>query len=385
MPGRIGPLVTTGVALSVAAVIVANPVVAPRPDLQVPAVQLSGTGDTMDMLNTDFLSAIGPAPTESTSNPFAVLKELVASLAADATYLGRNAIVAAFFAGATAVAHPELTAASHPYLPAPVPLLPADWLTRLAVDPVAVPAAPDLIAAAAIPAELIPAAAEVIVALVDDFADLGEGAVTTAFAAGALLVSGGVQVVQTLHDIVGDPVRALQSAVNAVVVELPKTVAEVVQRIIELVAPGHQLNPRGAESPAVDAPAAGSPALVVPPASSAEVVSARSTERREPAFVAPAVRPTRDLPKATREVSSRTDVPADLPVEASAPEPDGVEPEVRAPVGALRIPQPVRPGPLGAVLNDVRAQTKGAFGKAVDSVRKAAERAAGPVAGPAGD
>ena len=47
-----------------------------------------------------------------------MLKDLVSSLAADATYLTKNAIVTAFFAGATAVTNPQLTAASFPYNPA---------------------------------------------------------------------------------------------------------------------------------------------------------------------------------------------------------------------------------------------------------------------------
>ena len=71
------------------------------------------------MLNNDFLSRIAPAPAESPSNPFAVLKDLVTSLAADATYLTKNAMSPAFFAGANAVTNPELTAAS--FLPSPHP------------------------------------------------------------------------------------------------------------------------------------------------------------------------------------------------------------------------------------------------------------------------
>ena len=63
MKRAIGPIVTTGMALVVSGVIVANPVVAPRADVQIPAVQLSsGSGEAGGMLDEAFLNAIAPAP-----------------------------------------------------------------------------------------------------------------------------------------------------------------------------------------------------------------------------------------------------------------------------------------------------------------------------------
>ena len=118
----IGPIMTTGVALVTAGVVVANPITAPHADVQVPAVRLSsGTDETGGMLDKAFLDAIGPSPSES-DNPFAVLKLLVTSLAADATSLGKNVIVDAFVAGVAAVSQPELTAASFPYVAPPADL-----------------------------------------------------------------------------------------------------------------------------------------------------------------------------------------------------------------------------------------------------------------------
>ena len=85
--------------------------------MQIPAIQLSaGSGDALGMLDEDFLNAIAPAPPES-NNPFVIIKDLITSLAADATYLGTNAIVDAFVAGATVVTQPELTALAVPYVP----------------------------------------------------------------------------------------------------------------------------------------------------------------------------------------------------------------------------------------------------------------------------
>jgi hypothetical protein len=130
--------VTTGVALVTAAVVVANPISAPHADVRVPAVMLSsGNDETGGMLDPAFLSAIAPGPSES-DNPFAVLKLLVTSLAADATSLGKNVIVDAFVAGVAAVSQPELTAASAPYAAPPVDPYPVD------LPELAVPIAPGL-------------------------------------------------------------------------------------------------------------------------------------------------------------------------------------------------------------------------------------------------
>ena len=52
MRGVVGPVLTTGVALAAAVVVVANPVIPPRSDVQIPSVQLSaGTGDALGMLD----------------------------------------------------------------------------------------------------------------------------------------------------------------------------------------------------------------------------------------------------------------------------------------------------------------------------------------------
>lgn len=122
----VGPILTTGIALLAACVVVANPIVVPRADVQIPAFTLSaGNDETGGMLDPAFLNAIAPAPSES-DNPFSVFKQLITSLAADATSVGRNAIVDAFVAGVAAVSQPELTAASDPYAAPPVDPYPAN-------------------------------------------------------------------------------------------------------------------------------------------------------------------------------------------------------------------------------------------------------------------
>ena len=188
--GVLGPVLTTGVALSAAAVVLANPVIPPRSDLQIPAVQLSaGTGDALAMLDEEFLDAIAPGPPAS-SNPFVVIRDLITSLASDATDLGTSAVVDAFVAGATAVTQPELTAASFPYNPAFQP----------SAGAIATPAdATDLSLQAYLPADLViptagfsdltPVVAEVVTAVVNDVSFVGNQLVTAAFAAGAMLAA----------------------------------------------------------------------------------------------------------------------------------------------------------------------------------------------------
>lgn len=104
---------TTGVALTVAGIVVANPLIAPHSDVQIPAIQLSAGTDPSGtgMLDAAFLNAIAPAPPESTS-PISVFRQLLTSLAASVTSFGRSTLVDALVAGVATVAEPVLAAAS---------------------------------------------------------------------------------------------------------------------------------------------------------------------------------------------------------------------------------------------------------------------------------
>jgi len=381
VPGLIGPLLTTGVALSVAAVVVANPVIAPRADLQIPAVQLSGTGDAMDMLNKDFLSAVGPTQTESSSNPFAVLKDLISSLAADASYLGRNAIVAAFFAGATAVTNPELTAASHPYVPVPpyLPLPtvsggPVAWPAPTVSLPAAGPVSTDqLLALAAVPADLMPAAAEMVMTLMNDVDGITDDAVTAAFAAGALLVTQGGRAIDTLRGLVGRDLRAvLSTAVTAVTSGDPQ------KAIINAI---HS---------AIEQPV-GEPTSVLAPPTQSPAIGERTSPGSSP--VTPPVVDSTANPVAAERVQRRkvaVDPPVILPAPAAAVavvDPDVSPPGTTKGAAHTDVPvrNPVRSGPVNDIVKDARTQTDRILRNASDTVRHAAGRAARAVAGPTGD
>lgn len=225
----IGPILTTGVALLAACVVVANPIVVPRADVQIPAFTLSaGNDETGGMLDPAFLNAIAPAPSES-DNPFSVFKQLITSLAADATSVGRNAIVDAFVAGLASVTQPELTAASDPYAAPPVDPYPANLPALAAslapgldislLNPVAaaLPAAtadPSLAVAAAV----APVIHELVSSLVADVGYVSNGLISAAFAVGALVATEPVLVVNTLSALVGGDLNgAVENAVKVVV------------------------------------------------------------------------------------------------------------------------------------------------------------------------
>ena len=239
----IGPVVTTGVALVVAGVVVANPIIAPRSDVQIPAVQLSAGSDPtgVSMLDPSFLDAIAPAPPEPV-NPFAVLKQLISSLAADATFIGKNAIVDAFVAGVTAVSEPELTAASFPYVPtSPVDLPDAAGVAALipGLDPAFAPPL-DLRAIPAGATEFIntlaPAVQSVVTSLAADAHFVTGELIAAAYAAGAVVASEPALIADTLTALVhGDIDEALQNVVKVVTTSLGPTtmIVDALRAVIE--------------------------------------------------------------------------------------------------------------------------------------------------------
>lgn len=333
----IGPILTTGVSLLTAGVVVANPIVAPRADIAIPAVQLSaGHSETIGMLDQAFLDAIAPGPAGS-SNPFSVLKQLITGLASDATSLGKNAMVDAFVAGVAAVSQPELTAFSHPYVAAPVIAAPAVAPASVphggftaglpagvdsgAIGPAItalVPTAADFSDALSGPdfdmgGLVAPMVRDLVSSIVDDVEYVGNGLVAAAFAAGALVAHQPILIAKTLTALVnGDFEGALSNAVKVVVAPLgpPAMVYETLRNVvIKHLTPSP---PGVAPAPAVQ-PAPGSPVLV--PGSPVLV----------PRVPAPAVGGT-TAPGARDDRRHRNDAP-----EALAPDADSVSAPVSVP------------------------------------------------------
>ena len=238
----IGPVLTTGVALVTAGVVVANPITAPRADVQIPAVQLSsGNDETGGMLDPAFLEAIALAPPES-DNPFAVLKRLITSFASDATSVGRNAILDAFVAGIGAVSQPDLTAASVPYTPRvdhPVltqALVPGFDITTLVPDaPVTLPEVTFTEATTYIANSVTPVVSDLVTGLVADVGYVGNGLVEAAFAVGAMVAAEPGLIVDTLGALVnGDFDGAIQTAIKALVAPIgpPIMLLQMIRNVI---------------------------------------------------------------------------------------------------------------------------------------------------------
>jgi len=237
----IGPILTTGVSLVTAGVVVANPIVAPRADVAIPAVQLSaGNTETIGMLDQAFLDAIAPGPAGS-SNPFSVLKDLISGLAADATSMGKDVIVDAFVAGVAAVSPPELTAASSPYAAfAATPVPDFSAMTDPQSLGALVPSMADVAAAAAdsrefVANDVVPVVREFVTSLAADVEYVSTGLIEAAFAVGALVAHEPILIARTLTALVsGDFEGALANAVKAVVAPLgpPAMVYDTLQTVV---------------------------------------------------------------------------------------------------------------------------------------------------------
>jgi hypothetical protein len=262
---------TTGVSLVTAGVVVANPIVAPRADVAIPAVQLSaGNTETIGMLDQAFLDAIAPGPAGS-SNPFSVLKDLISGLAADATSMGKDVIVDAFVAGVAAVSPPELTAASSPYVPlAATPVPDFSAITDPRDFSALVPSMADVAAAAAdsrefVANDVVPVVRELVASLAADVEYVSTGLIEAAFAVGALVAHEPILIVRTFTALVsGDFEGALTNAVKAVVAPLgpPAMVYDTLRTVVvKYLSPA----PRNPAAPA-SAPAPGARPAPLPTA-----------------------------------------------------------------------------------------------------------------------
>jgi hypothetical protein len=266
MPWAFGPILTAGVTLGAATVVVANPVVVPRADVQIPAAHVPVTvagvghhGSALDMLDEEFIRAVGPGPTAS-ANPLAALTDLARVLVADAAQMGRTAILHAFATGTRVIADPVLTSTSYPYLPA------------APSDPAALPwsgPTPPIADAD----DLGPVVAQALTAVLADVGDVSEArAVVAAFAAGAALASEQLPVLDVVESVQRD-LRGVLLDTASVVAALPRprevigdgirTAVKVLPVIVPapIAVPGFGDPPvPDTDAPVTDAPVSDSPA-----------------------------------------------------------------------------------------------------------------------------
>lgn len=114
MQRALGPILTTGVALVAATVVVANPLAPPSRDMQISTTQLSTSPDLLSPSDKSLLSALTPKVAVSDIGP--ALAQILAALAADADRISREVSSAISPEPAAVAAVPEQTA----YRPGPV-------------------------------------------------------------------------------------------------------------------------------------------------------------------------------------------------------------------------------------------------------------------------
>ena len=209
MRAAIRPLVTTGVALVGAAVIVANPVSLPPADVAIRSEQSPAeVRRDLHLVDPAFLEALaaaGPQPTD----PVEYLPRLVAALTDDAAPVSREAIAAAHAAGAAVASGPTPTGASVPNLPA------AFGPSNPSGDPTQV-------------------FQQTLEDLVEDVNYVGAEVVAAAFAAGAVEAAMPTLIADPLTS-ARDLAAALSSAVSAVIGPLgpPALVIDAIRTVIE--------------------------------------------------------------------------------------------------------------------------------------------------------
>jgi hypothetical protein len=318
VPWAFGPILTAGVALGAAAVVVSNPVVVPRADVQISARELSATltddghrEAAIAMLDEDFIRAVGPEPAAST-NPLAVLTDLVRVIVADAAYLGKNAILHAFTTGARVIADPALTSTSYPYVPVEPPGAAID---PAAMDPAALPW-PTPTAPVADPGDLGPVVAQALTEILADVSHAGDvRAIAAAFAAGAALATEYFPVMGAVVGSVGDGIGLIIDGTVSVIAVLPRTGAVIGDGIRTVIAQLPLIAPPPIVPPSIVPPSIVPPSIVppsiVPPSITPPVSGAVTEEPTQSSGENTRATATEDLDAASPLADRRTRGAAD--------------------------------------------------------------------------
>lgn len=285
MRRAIGPIVTTGVAIVAAGVVVANPIMTSHGDLKIPNVSLSGDAG---MLDPAFLEAIAPNSSDS-GGPFSVLKQLISALTADSSYLGKNAVIDAFVAGFGMVtnAMPE----GGPFVPpsaealGPTVLPPSFSNLVAGFDPSLISAGVFDVPLSSVSSSLdsasaflsnavFPAVTDAVSAIASDVSYVGQAVISAAFAVGAAVAQEPELIGDTIRALLnGDFQAAFENAIKVITAPLgpPINVLVALQTVIQ-----NRLSDL-AELFGVTPPAVTNPSEVAPPASARSQLAAAST------------------------------------------------------------------------------------------------------------
>ncbi len=210
MSAAIRPLVTTGVAMVGAAVIIANPFSMPPPDVAIRADQAAADIRGLYLLDPTFLAAVAALDSQST-DPTAFVPQLLAALTDGGPPVSRETIEAAYAAGAAVVSGSTQTAAWASDLPAAM-----GPSANPLVDPQAFQ--------------------QTLANLAVDLNSVGAEVVAAAFAAGAVATAMPTVIADAFTlAATGDLAGALFSTVSAAIAPLgpPALVVDAVRNVIE--------------------------------------------------------------------------------------------------------------------------------------------------------
>ena len=200
---------TTAVALVGAAVVVANPLVTPPHDVAVPAVRLSaGAGAPHGMFDKSLVDAIA-VDTGDSASPVAALKQMFASLAANASLFGGHAVSEVLPQG-PAVAPPPAQTTS------PAPDHNAASTPPVDVEDLAALMQPALPAPAPSASQIGPELQQALTVVTADTSYVGRQVVQAAIAAAGLTVTEPALITQVVTALAkGDVNGAVKNVVDA--------------------------------------------------------------------------------------------------------------------------------------------------------------------------
>ena len=200
---------TTGVALVGAAVVVANPLVTAPHDVSVPSVRLSaGAGAAHGMFDKALVDAIAVDAGDSTS-PVGVLKQLFASLAADASLFGGKAV-------SEVVPHDPAVTPPTGQTNAAAPSDPAASASPVDINALANLMQPVVQAPAAAASQIGPELQQALTVVTADTSYLGRQVVVAAIAAAGLTVTEPALIIQVVTALAnGDVTGAVNKVIDA--------------------------------------------------------------------------------------------------------------------------------------------------------------------------
>jgi len=227
--------VTTGVALVGAAVVVANPLVTAPHDDSVPSERLSaGAGAAHGMFDKALVDAIAVDAGDSTS-PVGVLKQLFASLAADASLFGGKAV-------SEVVPHDPAVTPPTGQTNAAAPSDPAASASPVDINALANLMQPVVQAPAAAASQIGPELQQALTVVTADTDFVGRQVVAAAIAAAGLTVSEPAVITQVVTSLAkGDVTGAVKNVIEAA--QAPLRPTNIILDALRTVSGNHDVNP----------------------------------------------------------------------------------------------------------------------------------------------